>query len=84
MIDNLELSRQHTTRVDVTRVRLDGLIVTEDLSGGCGRHGSKEETVSDAVLGDVGLEGCPVVEVGRCHTPHVLLKDLLGIVTERE
>merc|ERR1719234_2298705 len=26
------------------------------------------------MLGYLGLEGCPVLEVGGCHTPHVVLQ----------
>mmetsp|Transcript_10715 Transcript_10715/g.19052 ORF Transcript_10715/g.19052 Transcript_10715/m.19052 type:complete len:229 (+) Transcript_10715:211-897(+) len=59
-IDLHKLSRKHSTHVEVLRVRLERLIVTQDLSrAGCG-HGSDQQGVPQAVLGDLGPQGIPV------------------------
>ena len=71
---NLEFSRQNTSGVDVARVGLDALVVAQDLScRGCW-HWSQEKRVSDAMFGDLGLQGRPIVKVGRGYVPHVVLK----------
>lgn len=49
LVDHLELSGEHTAGVDVAGVRLDGLIVAKNLSGGCGGHRSQQQTVTDPV-----------------------------------
>lgn len=49
MVDHLEFSREHTARVDVASVGLNGFVVTEDLCrGGCG-HWCQQEAVTDTV-----------------------------------
>ena len=40
--DDLELAGEDTTRVDVRGVRLEALVVAEDLRGRSGRHRSKK------------------------------------------
>ena len=49
MVHHLEFPGQHSARVDVAGVRLDGLVVPKNLcSGRCG-HGRQEETVPNAM-----------------------------------
>ena len=49
MVDNLKLSRQHSTCVYVTCVRLYTLIVTQYLGSGGRGHGSKQEAVTNTM-----------------------------------
>jgi len=53
MVHHLELPGEHATRVDVAGVRLDGLIVAQDLCRGSRGHGSQQKTVSDTMPASV-------------------------------
>ena len=75
-IDDLELSGEDPAGVDVTGVGFDGLVVAQDLGGGGRGHGGNQQAVPEAVLGNVGLEGSPVMEVCRGDVPHIVLQDL--------
>ncbi len=76
-VDDLELASQDPARVDVGCVRLEAFVEAEDLARAGGWHGSDEETVADAMLGDVGFQGIPVPQVRRRDVPHVILQDAL-------
>lgn len=72
---DLEFSGQNSPGVDVAGVGLDAFVVAKDLGGGSRRHRSQQQRVADSKLGDLGLQGRPVVKVGRSHVPHVVLDE---------
>jgi hypothetical protein len=76
--NDLELSGQDTSGVNVAGVRLKALVPTQDLRGRGGRHGSDQERVSDSVLRDLGLERGPVPERAGGDSPKVVLQPTLG------
>ena len=77
-VDDLEFAREHAPRVDVRGVGFETFVVAQDLRcAGCG-HGGDEETVADAVAGDVAFEAAPVPEGAGGYVPHVVLEDSLG------
>ena len=47
MVDYLELSREHTTRIDVAGVWFNGLVVAKNLSRRSGGHWGQQQTVPD-------------------------------------
>ena len=55
-VDDLEFTSEYSPGVDVGGVRLEALIVAEDLARGGGGHGGDEKRVADAVFGDGLLE----------------------------
>mmetsp|Transcript_1161 Transcript_1161/g.4600 ORF Transcript_1161/g.4600 Transcript_1161/m.4600 type:complete len:635 (-) Transcript_1161:687-2591(-) len=76
-----ELTGKHAARVDVGGVRLEALVVAEDLRGGRGGHGRDEQRVAHAVGGNLLAQAGPVVAVAAGHlrdAPHVRLEDALG------
>ena len=77
-VDDLELAGEHTSLVDVGGIRLEALVVAENLRGGSSGHRSKQQTVANTVFLYVLLEGSPIPEVGRSDVPHVVLEDALG------
>ena len=78
LVDHLELAAEHPPGVDVAGIRRHTLVAAGNLGGVGGGHGRHPEAVPHPVLGNIGLERGPVVEVGGGHTPHVVLKDPLG------
>ena len=77
VVDDLKLAGEHTASVDVGSVRLDALVVTEDLSGGGSRHGSNQQRVAQAVLLDLFTQLGPVPQLGAgINAPHVKLQNL--------
>lgn len=77
MVDDLELAGEHAASVDVGGVRLDALVVAEDLSGGGSRHGGNQQRVAQAVLLDLFTQLGPVPQLGAgINTPHVKLQNL--------
>ena len=81
LVHDGELAGEHATGVDVGGVRLEALVVAQNLGRGRGGHGRDEERVADAVLGDLGPEPGPVVPVAAGHlgeAPHVGLEDTVG------
>mmetsp|Transcript_39014 Transcript_39014/g.91260 ORF Transcript_39014/g.91260 Transcript_39014/m.91260 type:complete len:642 (+) Transcript_39014:465-2390(+) len=78
LVDDGELAGEHAPRVDVRRVRLEALVVAEDLRGRSGGHGREEQRVAHALLGDLRLEGGPIPSVRRRHAPHVVLQHALA------
>jgi hypothetical protein len=71
----LEFTGKNSTGINVAGVGLDAFVVAEDLSSGGRRHGGQEKRVADPVSCDLRLQGRPVVQVGRSHVPHVILKN---------
>jgi hypothetical protein len=79
VVDDLELAGEHATGVDVGGVRLDALVVAEDLSGGGSWHGSNQQRVAQAVQLDLFTQLGPVPQLGAgINTPHVKLQNLEG------
>jgi hypothetical protein len=77
MVDDLEFAREHAAGVDVGGVRLNALVVAEDLSGGGSWHGSHQQRVAHTVLLDLLAQLGPVPQLGAgINTPHVKLQDL--------
>jgi hypothetical protein len=76
--NDLELSSQDPSGVNVARVRLETLVPSQDLRRRRGRHGRDQERVSETVLGDIRLERGPVPEVARGDSPEVVLQPTLG------
>jgi hypothetical protein len=60
LVHDRELPAQHAAHVDVGRVRLKALIVTQDLARAGGRHGRDQQGVAHAVGRDVGAQLRPV------------------------
>jgi len=63
---------------DARGVRLERLVVAEDLARRGRRHGRTHERVAEAVLRDLVLELGPVPEVGRRDVPQVVLEQALA------
>ena len=64
-VDAHELACEHAARVHVRRVRLEALVVAEDLRGRGGWHRREEQRVARSVLLDVLAKALPVVALGR-------------------
>ncbi len=71
LVDHLELPGEHTSGVDVAGVRLDGLIVAQDLSRRGSGHRSQQETVADTVPGGNTCRGSPREHVQGLTREHV-------------
>mmetsp|Transcript_29336 Transcript_29336/g.73212 ORF Transcript_29336/g.73212 Transcript_29336/m.73212 type:complete len:277 (+) Transcript_29336:1128-1958(+) len=81
VVDHGELAGEDTAGVDVGCVRLEALVVSQDLRGGRGGHGRYEQRVAHPMLGNVCAQARPVVASAAGHlrdTPHVGLEDALG------
>mmetsp|Transcript_8651 Transcript_8651/g.23493 ORF Transcript_8651/g.23493 Transcript_8651/m.23493 type:complete len:441 (+) Transcript_8651:1767-3089(+) len=78
LVDHGELTRQHAPHVDVGRVRLEALVVAENLGGGGRGHRCNEERVPHPMRRDVCAKLVPVPPGRRGDAPHVRLKDALG------
>mmetsp|Transcript_1236 Transcript_1236/g.5472 ORF Transcript_1236/g.5472 Transcript_1236/m.5472 type:complete len:326 (+) Transcript_1236:605-1582(+) len=76
-----EFTGEHAPGVDVGRVRLEALVVAQDLRRGSRGHGRDEERVANAVRRNLGAKSGPVVPGTAGHlrdAPHVGLEDPLG------
>ncbi|KAI6763085.1 hypothetical protein HG530_009065 [Fusarium avenaceum] len=76
-VDNLELTSKDSALVNVGGVRLEALVVTQNLRGTGSRHRGKEQTVTDTVSLNILSKALPVPKVGRLDVPHVELEDTL-------
>ena len=87
-VDNLELSSEHTTGVDVRGVGLEALVVAKNLRGrGC-RHGRNEQRIADTVLCDLLLQRGGV-RINAVLQPYILdylpyLRHLVGVEDAEE
>mmetsp|Transcript_115149 Transcript_115149/g.161857 ORF Transcript_115149/g.161857 Transcript_115149/m.161857 type:complete len:210 (+) Transcript_115149:316-945(+) len=78
-VDLHELPREHSAHVEVLRVRLEGLIVPQDLCCARRRHWRDQERVPETELGNLLLEALPVPTPAlRSLLPHVKLEDALA------
>lgn len=76
-VNNLELASKDTALVDVGGVRLEALVVTQDLRSAGSGHRGKQQTVANTMLLDLLPERLPVPEVRGLHVPHVELENTL-------
>jgi len=63
-IDLDELTSEHSSHVDVLRVRLKGFGVPEDLRRGRRGHRGHKQRVTQAVVGDLGFQRSPIPPAG--------------------
>jgi len=73
-IDNLEFASQDSSSIDVRSVRLEALIVAQDLTGTGSRHRCNQKTVSETSSDDLLLQAVPFPKIRRCNTPEIELQ----------
>mmetsp|Transcript_14943 Transcript_14943/g.44735 ORF Transcript_14943/g.44735 Transcript_14943/m.44735 type:complete len:376 (+) Transcript_14943:584-1711(+) len=74
LVDNGEFAREHAARVEVGRVRLEALVVAEDLRRRGGGHRRDEQRVAQAVGSDRRAQARPVPAIRRRDSPQVKLQ----------
>jgi hypothetical protein len=84
LVHHLKVAGQDAASVNVAGVRLERLIISEDLRSGRSGHRRQQQTVPDAVSHHLLAQRGPVPSAGRCHAPHVLLEDALAGWRARE
>ncbi|KAH3677659.1 hypothetical protein OGATHE_000313 [Ogataea polymorpha] len=76
-VDDLELTSKNSSGVDVGGVRLETLVVSQNLRCRRGWHRSHQERISESILLDTGLERVPVPQIGWLLAPKVELQNTL-------
>ena len=72
-----KFARKHAARVQVARVRLEALVVTQDLRGGCRGHWSKQQGVPNTVLFHFLAKCFPIptaAEIAVFFAPQIVLE----------